>query len=342
MDTSVEKSGSGTPRRKHPFLASFFKAVLRFKQMASRTRKWKAMFHKTTVKHYKPKPGERSEFSKEITNSQKNVEYAKAGAPVIVLEPEKLQEYTLALSEKKLKLRTEKIKVLKQINNRRRFGKTTVFKYHDNLMKTSANFSKSRGNAVKQLLSKLNSMTVSTKNFNLTAEEQQRVADSYLQKSQKITADFDYKKGTAIVFGSEICLQARHGGYLSYAQSDNIRASAPKPLITTKFKLHNCEDNLANGLVQYGQSILLAAGQSDILGANFGSGHEVNSKTRKIEPKLIKMHDTDSSSMLKAHQYGRWIILNKDDPIGTKGQPVYFFMEPYFYIMDDNFDPIYR
>lgn len=95
-----------------------------------------------------------------------------------------------------------------------------------------------------------------------------------------------------------------------------------------------------------------------VLGANFGSGHMVNSNVRKIVPTLIKVNSEDpkrliasdihtythirlhiyvgifhphmsvsfviqrSLSVQVAHQYGRWIILNKADPLGTVGETV--------------------
>jgi hypothetical protein len=337
-----------TPRRKHPFLASFFKAVLRFKGLARKARKWRAIFSKATVKNYQPLPGERSEFSKEVNKSQKHVEYAKAGAPVITLQPEKLQEYTQALIEKKKKLKTEKIKVLKQIRNRRRFGKTTIFKSYEAVGKSKVNLSRSAVRVSKQLEGKLNAMSISNRFFNLTKEEQHKLQDTFIgAKVQKTVSDFEYMQGTNFYFGSDVCLQARHGGFLSYANTEILRASAPRPTEKTRFRLLNCDDLSDNGALTFGQAILLQTFNNEFLGANFGSGygrifdmnhilcyyinvlhtkhvyrHMVNSTTRKIEPVLMKMQETDPMSMLKAHQYGRWIILKKDDPIGSTGQPV--------------------
>lgn len=102
---------------------------------------------------------------------------------------------------------------------------------------------------------------------------------------------------------------------MSY-NSDDIKASAYKPSLFTHFVLKNSEDLTDIGIVKYGDALWLQAGHFDVLGAQYGS---LVDQKRAITPALVSCK---RASMLKAQQYGRWIILNRVEPMKTIGRPV--------------------
>ncbi len=109
--------------------------------------------------------------------------------------------------------------------------------------------------------------------------------------------------------------QARHGGFLSY-NSNSLKASAHKILSHTRFVVKNSEDLTDIGIMKYGDALWLQAGHNEVLGAQYGS---LVDQKREIQPSLISCK---RQSMFKAQQYGRWIVLNRENPMGTMGQPV--------------------
>ena len=68
--------------------------------------------------------------------------------------------------------------------------------------------------------------------------------------------------------------------------------------------------------MRYGAALWLQAGHHDVLGAQYGT---LVDQKRTIQPALVSCK---RSSMFKAQQYGRWIILNRAKPMETLGQPV--------------------
>lgn len=70
------------------------------------------------------------------------------------------------------------------------------------------------------------------------------------------------------------------------------------------------------GIMKYGDALWLQAGNHDVLGAQYGT---LVDQKRTIQPALVSCK---RASMFKAQQYGRWIVLNRVDPMGTLGQPV--------------------
>ena len=131
--------------------------------------------------------------------------------------------------------------------------------------------------------------------------------------------DFEYLPGTNVYFGSTIALKARHGGYLSFHDPKHVKASAHILCPTTSFIISNCDDPTDIGLLRYGDAVWLQAGVFEVLGADFGSGAMTGSDSRKIVPALI---NSRRENLVKAHQYGRWIVLRQERTLESLGEPV--------------------
>jgi hypothetical protein len=125
----------------------------------------------------------------------------------------------------------------------------------------------------------------------------------------------EYIEGTSIYYGSTVAIQAKHGGYLSF-NNNEIKASAHKVLTNSKFIVKKSDDLTDIGLIKYGDALWLQAGLGFVLGAQYGS---LIDQKREIQPTLVSCK---RQSMFKAQQYGRWIVLNKENPMGTLGKPV--------------------
>ena len=68
-----------------------------------------------------------------------------------------------------------------------------------------------------------------------------------------------------------------------------------------------------------GDAIWLQAGEFTVLGAFYSGGPVVAHESRRIHPGLISCRREDA---YKAQQYGRWIVLNAENPIESIGKPV--------------------
>ncbi len=130
--------------------------------------------------------------------------------------------------------------------------------------------------------------------------------------------EVEYVIGTEIYYGSLVSLQAKHGGFLSYLDKKSIKASAHKKLPHAKFIIMKSSDLTDKNVARYGDAVWLQAGQHEVLGALF-SGQITEGQGRSIRPTLISSR---RSNMFKAQQYGRWIIINRKDPLGAVGKPV--------------------
>jgi hypothetical protein len=120
-------------------------------------------------------------------------------------------------------------------------------------------------------------------------------------------------------------VQSRHGGFLSFNNASDIRASAHKILPSARFTIWNCDDLQDNGVVRYGDAVWLQAGVHEVLGAQYGgnasvpASHSAENGMRKIHPALINCR---KENFFKAQQYGRWIVLNRANPTGMLGERV--------------------
>jgi hypothetical protein len=156
-----------------------------------------------------------------------------------------------------------------------------------------------------------------SKNFTLSANKN---SDSKVALVNKDIAE--YMPGTYIYFGATIALQATHGGYMSYHDPTNVKASAHKILQSARFLILNSDDLTDLGVLRFGDAVWLQAGLFDVLGASFIGAPSEAGSSRKIRPALI---NSRRENMFKAQQYGRWIVLNRDNPIGSIGQQVSHF-----------------
>lgn len=67
----------------------------------------------------------------------------------------------------------------------------------------------------------------------------------------------NYAPGTAVYFGATVAIQSRHGGFLSFNNASDIRASAHKILPSARFTIWNCDDLQDHGVVRYGDAVWL-------------------------------------------------------------------------------------
>ena len=128
---------------------------------------------------------------------------------------------------------------------------------------------------------------------------------------------------TPITYGSNIALQAYHGGYMSLWDPINLKASAHKILPHCKFKILKSNELSFLGNVKYGDAVWLQSTSGlEVLGAFYDMKLRNNSDDPnggRIRPAVISCR---KSHVFKAQQYGRWILLNQEDPIGKLGQQV--------------------
>jgi hypothetical protein len=67
----------------------------------------------------------------------------------------------------------------------------------------------------------------------------------------------NYAPGTAVYFGATVAVQSRHGGFLSFNNASDIRASAHKILPSARFTIWNCDELQDHGVVRYGDAVWL-------------------------------------------------------------------------------------
>lgn len=106
---------------------------------------------------------------------------------------------------------------------------------------------------------------------------------------------------------------------MSFFDKNNLIASAHKILPTSSYTIMNCSNFGDGGVVRYGDSIWFHTGQESVLGAQFLDTGLQDSRKRVIHPALISSKKID---LFKAQQYGRWIVLNRENPLKTIGQTV--------------------
>jgi hypothetical protein len=57
--------------------------------------------------------------------------------------------------------------------------------------------------------------------------------------------------------------QSRHGGYLSYNNCSDIKASAPKIVPSARFVVWNCDDLNDHGIMRYGDAVWLQVSDAE-------------------------------------------------------------------------------
>ena len=307
------------PNRTQPFLITFFQAVLAFRRM------FKKM--KIRLGHRSAQQGRHeSPLHAEMKKSQRVVRLVKKGKTIV--DPEHFfpdpKDIQVSKNDKDQMVstlprnKTEELfrNVSKQINNfhlqlahnrvAELEGKLDQMAAIENDMKAKRpKSSGGKGGDKKNMLKNTYFQSFSTAAL---------VTDENDETKQQIEVG-EYLEGTHIYFGATIALQARHGGFLSYNSSE-VKASAHKVMHHSRFIVKKSDDLTEIGTVNYGDALWLQSGPTTVLGARYGS---LVDQKREIQPSLISCK---RQHMFKAQQYGRWIVLNRDDPMGKLGQPI--------------------
>lgn len=298
--------------RTQPFLVSFFHSIVCFRRLAKAMSR-KSLFEKLMAVS---KINKLSSLRKVINIANKSVKHAKDGQDTIIdtsiqvvtNNKKKAYDYwndatVVAHFERKKNRNT--VKLIKKSNHK---GDITllaarqILNYHKNVVHHTG-------------LSKIDMFTKKLDN-ELMTNSSDIGTNAVVEKKKTVEA---YLPGTSLYFGAAISLQARHGGFLSYFDPENIRASAHKILPTAKFILLKCGDLTNQNVCRFGDPVWFVAGQNDVLGAQYGGGPIIANERRKIHPALINYR---KNNIFKAQQYGRWIILNKESPIESIGMTV--------------------
>ena len=167
------------------------------------------------------------------------------------------------------------------------------------------------------------------------------------EKQEEIPIDEEFITGTVIFYRSILSLQqAKHKGFLTYewveepAEDHTIAAFERKISIdavskitnpaSTHFEILNTTSLFDESSVKYGDVVYLVVAGRYVLGSQYNGlvnafGH------RNLNPGIIKCSLRGNIADMTIQQYstsiertdaGRWIILNKDDPIGKHGTVV--------------------
>ena len=127
----------------------------------------------------------------------------------------------------------------------------------------------------------------------------------------------DCQAGRELYFGSSIGLRsAAHGGFLCFDSDDSVQASAASMTPLARFVVLNAENLQDNALLRYGDAILLQVGEYEVLGVKY---RVVNSGD--LVPYLAVINSR-GDNLKKATTFGRWIIMNQRDSIGSMGSIV--------------------
>ena len=156
-------------------------------------------------------------------------------------------------------------------------------------------------------------------------EEEEPKLASVLEKNEAIESSsgthstqkaFDFVAGRELYFGCFVALQGRHGGFLSFQDESSLRASAPSILHHSKFTLLNAENVGDAGLLRYGNAILLQMGEFEVLGTHY------NVESDGTVVPFLCVINTRGDNLHKAISFGKWIILNRADPLRSIGNVV--------------------
>lgn len=151
---------------------------------------------------------------------------------------------------------------------------------------------------------------------NKIIEDVENQCGSHLYHEEYYQDAVEYLPGTALTYGSAIALQANHGHYLKYSSDNNeISAMAGRIILTTRFLIVRADNQYDFVPVKYGDRIALKCGDYEALGVTFSN--EPNSHRKQLTPRVINL---EKGRIIQSNCC--WIILNKDDPIGTLGKQV--------------------
>lgn len=219
-----------------PFIITFFKAVIVFKRVVKQLRE-----RRQKKKNVKKKP--RYTILEECKKSEKARVHGLLGKPA---------SYTHflndAVEKSSLSLYTDvHTTIAKPVESITQIVEKRLRKYHKSLMNGQ---SEKAGDKLskKLLIEEKSSGGQVAGETNLTF-----LLNFNTSKKDGNDTTFkvnEYVPGTPIYFGATIALQARHGGFLSFLDSSDIKASAPKILDNAQFVVKNAEfreDRYDNG-----------------------------------------------------------------------------------------------
>lgn len=311
------------PNRTQPFLVTFFQAVLAFRRLFKKMKmRLGHSGHQTANK--------KSALHTELRKSQRTVQMVTKGRSVVDLDDflppddgsrvERVEKEPISMVQLPgAKLEELFRSVTRQINQfHLQLSHNRVAELEGKLDQMAAIDDGAHKKRSKQNTNKSHGDKKSSgKNSYFQSFGSTIVADDH-DENKQVAEVGEYLEGTSIYFGATIALQARHGGFLSYNASE-VKASAHKVMGHSRFVVKKSDDLTDIGTVNYGDALWLQSGPTTVLGAQYGS---LVDQKREIQPSLISCK---RQHMFKAQQYGRWIILNRDNPMGKLGQPVGHF-----------------
>jgi len=327
-----------------PLIARLFHAVIALKRLVKIRRN--LMKKRGLLPHTI-----KSAFFNEIHKSHRNVKYASFGRVVVDIDGDKMKKFRSEEQEIQNIEKAKKIEKNEKMSKRRAGGIGLITELSNGLARVERGSVADRIRALKTNypvettqrelnLKKFKMMggikETTTKDVSHILQKNVHIAMNQvknqdasrtnkirnnlkLMKKMNVQEVLNYAAGTAVYFGATVAFQSRHGGYLSYNNNADIKASAPKIVPSARFVVWNSDDLNDHGIMRYGDALWLQAGVHEVLGAQFGGGVISADGTRKLKPSLINCRRENA---FKAQQYGRWIVLNRENPSETLGDQV--------------------
>lgn len=278
-------------QRNQPFLILFFSAVMAFKRIA---RTMKIVFERRLLKKEK---GVANTMKSLIIKSHDTVRRAYFGANVITVTGSELRHQRYLSSIRNAVKRRQYLKQ-KMLDKMAKEHPHLLEKEHapieakvdfTTMKRGFPNFAERLRKSL--IISKIEPDHVDTGEDITPVDANAINFDCLMDKNNKMegtaTEVREYVAGSCIYYGSTITIQARHGGYMSYNDAKNLKASAHKVMQHTKFVIYKAKDPAFVGAVLYGDAVILQAGQHELLGAQYGGGPIIANEKRKIRPSLI-------------------------------------------------------
>jgi hypothetical protein len=143
--------------------------------------------------------------------------------------------------------------------------------------------------------------------------------------------DLEFLPTTCVAYGAKICLQAWHGGYLSYEGADGrITASSQRKTIHTQFTICRILDiKDQSGYLKYGDSIFLRAGSKHIIATEllrFAEKFDLQTSQYPLDSirlQLVNISRISRHRLPDLDKFARWTILKRDRPNDSIGQQVF-------------------
>ena len=150
------------------------------------------------------------------------------------------------------------------------------------------------------------------------SEKLNRRLSTFIMTSQEISIpaygslNTEFLSGTPIFYKATLAIQSRHNRFLTFDEI-SVSASSKTASLSTQFVIINADNTGDDGNVRYGQAVSLVIDHKKSLGSqHFGRG-----PMRRLCPVLIKC---PKGILQKAHHIGRWILMNRNNPIESLGK----------------------